>query len=132
MKLLGLVAGGVLLALTSTMAFSAEKQAAPKAQGAGMEQMMMQMMKQQMSKSCSNQEMLSCMEVSQSDCTDMMNGVLSKCVEPKIGTLLAAQGMSPEEREALNKELESCANGVSEEHGIDPEKAKSCSPSAKK
>lgn len=130
MKLLGLLAGSALLAMSVTA--QAEETAATdnaKAQQtAGMEAMMMQMMKQQMQKACQDKEMLSCMEVTQAECSEMMDGVLNKCMAPNFSKLMAAQGMSQEERDALNAEMENCANGVSQEHGIDPEKAKSCSP----
>lgn len=131
MKLFGLLAGSALLAASFTA--QAEEKAAEgaNAQAAGMEAMMMQMMKQQMAKTCSDKEMLSCMEISESECNSMMSGVLDSCMAPNMSKLMAAQGMSPEERDALNKEMESCAEGVSKEHGISPEKAQSCSPNQK-
>ncbi|GAA4364209.1 hypothetical protein [Kangiella marina] len=131
MKLLGLLAGSALLAMS--VSATAEEKAAKgaKAQAAGMEVMMMQMMKQQMAQTCKDQEMLSCMEITEAKCNEMMDGVLQKCISPNFGQLMAAQGMSEEERDALNTQMESCAEGVSAEHGIDKEKAKSCSPSKK-
>lgn len=130
MKLLGLVAGSALLAMSVTAQAEDKAAEGAKAQAAGMEAMMMQMMKQQMAETCKDQEMLSCMEISESDCMGMMDGVINKCVSPNLGELMGAQGMSPEEREALNNSMEACADKVSNEHGIDPEKAQSCSPSA--
>jgi hypothetical protein len=130
MKLLGLLAGSALL-MASVTGHAEEKATdaeAAKAQAAGMETMMLQMAKQQALKTCSNQEMLSCMEVAKSDCETMMNGVIDKCMAPNLGELMSAQNMSPEERKALNEKMENCANGISEEHGIDPAKAQSCSP----
>ncbi|AKE52440.1 hypothetical protein [Kangiella geojedonensis] len=129
MKLLGLFAGTALLAMSVTaQAEDKGTESAQAQQAAGMEAMMMQMMKQQMAKACEDKEMLSCMEVTQAECNEMMDGILNKCMAPNFSQLMAAQGMSEEERDALNTEMENCANGISEKHGIDPEKAKSCSP----
>lgn len=138
MKLVGLFAAGALLAMSSLTTTAAEGDAAQKTPPPNMEAMMTQMMKQQaqqqVKQTCSNKEMLSCMEFDASNCeekmTKMMDDVLNKCITPNMQKLMAAQGMTPEEREALNKTIESCANETSGEHGFDTEKAKSCSKSA--
>lgn len=128
MKLFGLLASSALL-LTSVSVQAAENSAETgQPQAAGMEAMMLQMAKQQALKTCSDKEMLSCLEVSEADCKNMMNGVIDKCMAPNLSTLMASQGMEPAEREALNKKMEQCADSVAEENGIDREKAKSCSP----
>lgn len=128
MKLLGLVAAGVLFTMSLGAQAEGEATENANAQQAGMEAMMLQMMKQEMAKACQDKEMLSCLEISESDCNAMMEGVLNKCMAPNFSQLMAAQNMTQEQRDALNVEMENCSKGVSKEHGVDPEKAQSCSP----
>ncbi|WP_223669382.1 hypothetical protein [Kangiella shandongensis] len=138
MKLVGLFAAGALLAMSSMTTTAAEGEAAQKTPPPNMEAMMTQMMKQQakqqVKQTCSNKEMLSCMGFEASNCeetmTKMMDDVLKQCITPNMQKLMAAKNMSPEEREALNKTIESCANKTSDKHGFDTEKAKSCSKQA--
>ncbi|MBV35902.1 hypothetical protein [Kangiella spongicola] len=127
MKLFGLTAASILLTLSLGAQAEGEATQGANSQQAGMEAMMMQMMKQEMAKTCQDKEMLSCIEISESDCNAMMTGILDKCMAPNFSQLMAAQGMSQEERDALSAEMENCSKSVSEEHGIDPEKAQSCS-----
>lgn len=129
MKLLGLVATGVLFTLSLGAQAEGKSTQGANTQQAGMEALMMQMMKQEMARVCQDKEMLSCLEISESDCNAMMTGILDKCMAPNFSQLMAAQGMSEEERDALTAEMENCSKSVSEEHGIDPKKAESCSNS---
>ena len=122
MKSLGLLAASTLLAVSIT----AQADEAANSQAAGMETMMLQMAKQQALKTCANEELLSCLDVSKADCEGMMNGVIDQCMAPNMSKFMNAQNMTPEEEEALNKEVEECAEGISKKYGVDPEKAKSC------
>ena len=128
MKLVSLLAGSALLALSSAATFAAEGE--QKAQPPGMDNMMKQVIKQQMDKTCQNQEMLSCLEISESDCKSMMGDMMSQCIEPNMGKMMAMGSMGEEERKAMDQKMQACGDKVSKDNGIDPEKAKKCEPKA--
>lgn len=119
MKTLGLWLCGLTLALSSQIAIS-ESPTMPS------KDMVLGMMKDQMAKTCQDSGMLSCLEVSESDCNKMMNDMLQQCIEPKIDVMLDSANMNAEEQKKLQDEMQMCGDKISEDHGVDPEKGKMC------